>query len=59
MKKIALFFCLYLPLFSLSVMEEREWAKNEFFLSFLEHNSLPLSLYWDLDPQDRELASEI
>lgn len=59
MKKIILFFCLYLPLFSLSVMEEREWAKNEFFLSFLEHNSLPLSLYWDLDPQDRELASEI
>ena len=59
MKKIILLLFLSLPLFALSVVEERECAKNEFFLSFLEHNSLPLSLYWDLDPQDRELASEI
>lgn len=41
------------------VIEEREWAKNQFFLSFLENNSLPLSLYYDLDAQDKELASEI
>lgn len=40
-------------------IEEREWAKNEFFLNFLQNNSLPLALYYDLDAQDKELASEI
>ena len=59
MKNIILLVFLSLPLFALSLIEEREWAKNEAFLNFLEHNSLPLSLYWNLEPQDRELASEI
>ena len=59
MKNIILLVFLSLPLFALSLVEEREWAKNEAFLNFLEHNSLPLSLYWNLEPQDRELASEI
>ncbi|WP_409513381.1 peptidoglycan DD-metalloendopeptidase family protein [Campylobacter sp. MIT 99-7217] len=59
MKTISLLILLSLSLFGASKLEEREWAKNEFFLKFLENNSLPLSLYYELDAQDKELASEI
>lgn len=62
--KNTLKFTLFLSLFytqslAVSSIEERQWAKNEFFLKFLENNSLPSSLYWDLDASDKELASEI
>ncbi len=62
-KKNLLIF-LFLSLMSVNLqaalsIEEREWAKNEFFLNFLENNHLPLSLYYDLDAQDKELASEV
>ncbi|KGI57305.1 peptidoglycan DD-metalloendopeptidase family protein [Campylobacter sp. MIT 97-5078] len=59
MKKLLVLCIFCLQVFAVSSIEEREWAKNEFFLTFLENNNLPLSLYWNLDPQDRELASEI
>lgn len=63
MRKI-LFYLLFFSLVSVNLqaalsVEEREWAKNEFFLNFLENNHLPLSLYYDLDAQDKELASEV
>lgn len=60
MRKKGLLLCLLVAqMFGVVSIEEREWAKNEFFLKFLENNSLPASLYWDLDAQDKELASEI
>lgn len=40
-------------------MEEARWAKGETFLTFLEKNQLPLSIYYDLDKEDQELATEI
>lgn len=58
-KKGFLLCLLAAKLLAIVSVEEREWAKNEFFLKFLENNSLPASLYWDLDAQDKELASEI
>lgn len=60
MIKKGLLLCLFVAqMLAVVSIEEREWAKNEFFLKFLENNSLPASLYWDLDAQDKELASEI
>ncbi|TQR61089.1 peptidoglycan DD-metalloendopeptidase family protein [Campylobacter troglodytis] len=60
MKKLALF-CLFLSsqLFGAVQIEIKEWEKNKFFSTFLEENSLPYSLYRDLDAQEKELASEI
>lgn len=40
-------------------MEEKRWERNETFLDFLERNSLPLKIYYDLDKGDKELATEI
>lgn len=40
-------------------LEELKWKKGESFLSFLESNNIPLYIYYDLDAQDRELATEI
>lgn len=59
MKKGLLLCVLAVAMFATVSVEEREWAKNEFFLKFLENNALPTSLYWDLDTRDKELASEI
>lgn len=59
MKKGLLLSFLVAQIFAAVSIEEREWAKNEFFLKFLENNSLPTNLYWDLDTHDKELASEI
>lgn len=59
MKKGLLLCFLVAQIFAAVSIEEREWARNEFFLKFLENNSLPTNLYWDLDTHDKELASEI
>lgn len=40
-------------------LEESEWKKGESFLTFLEAHNIPLSIYYDLDREDRELATEI
>lgn len=42
-----------------STLVEDNWAKGETFLTFLEKNKLPLSIYYDLDKEDQELATEI
>ena len=59
MKKIIIFIILFtIPLFSAQV-EELNWPKGETFLTFLEKNKIPLSLYYDLEKEDKELCSEI
>ncbi len=40
-------------------MEEWEWEKGESFLTFLEKHEISPSIYYDLDREDRELATEI
>ena len=40
-------------------LEESKWPKGETFLTFLEKNSIPLSLYYSLDKEEQELAAEI
>ena len=42
-----------------STLHVENWAKGETFLTFLEKNSLPLNIYYDLEPQEQELATEI
>jgi murein DD-endopeptidase MepM/ murein hydrolase activator NlpD len=41
------------------VVEERVWEKNKTLLNFLEDNQIPLSLYYNLAPEDKELVEEI
>jgi len=36
-----------------------QWPKGESFLDFLEKNSIPNTLYFDKDDQDKELLAEI
>ena len=42
-----------------STLHVQKWAKGETFLTFLEHNKLPLKIYYDLAPEEQELAAEI
>lgn len=42
-----------------ATMQEHRWESGETFLTFLERQQLPLSIYYDLDRQDKELAGEI
>ena len=59
MKKI-LILLISIVTFVLSAhLEEKVWQRGETLLSFLEKNSLPLSLYYSLDREGKELADEI
>lgn len=42
-----------------STMSENNWQRGETLLTFLESNALPLSIYYNLDREEQELASEI
>ena len=44
---------------SASTLHVEKWVKGETFLTFLESNKLPLSIYYDLDSAEQELATEI
>lgn len=59
MKKGFLLCVLVAQMLGIASIEEVEWVKNETFLKFLDRQKLPTSLYWDLDQQDKELATEI
>ena len=53
-----LLFLLQLTLFG-SIVEYERWPKGETFLTFLEHQKLPQSIYYDLDNEDQKLTEEI
>lgn len=57
-KKIILSMCLVVGL-NAAYLNEGNWKKGESFLTFLEENHIPLSIYYDMDREDRELATEI
>jgi murein DD-endopeptidase MepM/ murein hydrolase activator NlpD len=40
-------------------LKELQWERGETFLTFLQANNIPQSLYFDLEKLDRELCSEI
>jgi len=42
-----------------SSLHVEKWAKGETFLTFLEKNKLPLNIYYDLEAEEQELATEI
>lgn len=41
------------------MVQETKWPKGETFLTFLEKYSIPQSLYFNLEKEDKELCSEI
>ncbi|MFV0480492.1 MAG: peptidoglycan DD-metalloendopeptidase family protein [Campylobacteraceae bacterium] len=57
-KKIVIFLLFVSSLFG-AYVEESSWNKGETFLNFLENNNIPLSLYYNLDNEDKEFASEV
>ena len=59
MKKILLLFLLSFKCFAALSIEELTWENGDTLLEFLQRNSIPMSLYYSLDREDRELASEI
>ena len=63
MKKFSLALLLAVNLFAAapiqSTVEELSWPKGDSFLTFLEKNSIPLKLYYDLDSEDKEFLDEI
>ena len=60
MKKFSLALLLAVNLFAAapiqSTVQELSWPKGDSFLTFLEKNSIPLKLYYDLDSEDKEFS---
>lgn len=60
LKKVFLFTVFLLNLYAISPsVEELEWPSKKSFLTFLNDNNIPSSLYYNLEKDDQELASEI
>ncbi|TKX32771.1 peptidoglycan metallopeptidase Pgp5 [Campylobacter aviculae] len=59
MKKILLLFALVVQSFATLSVEELTWDNGDTLLKFLQRNSIPMSLYYELDKEDQELASDI
>lgn len=59
MAKFIIFLSLFVSFASASYVEELKWPKGETFLTFLEKNHLPSSIYYSLDKEEQELAAEI
>ena len=57
-KIIFVLFFIITSLFSAEVKESK-WPAGETFLTFLDKYSIPQSLYFDLEKEDKELCSEI
>lgn len=62
MRKIILILSIFLSVNLTSKelkMEELIWERGESFLFFLQKNQIPLSIYHNLDKEDKELTAEI
>ncbi|WP_263833229.1 peptidoglycan DD-metalloendopeptidase family protein [Sulfurospirillum oryzae] len=59
MAKILTLLFLFLSFAQASYVEELKWPKGETFLTFLDKNHLPSSIYYTLDKEEQELAAEI
>ena len=58
MRLLSVFLLLLTSMYALEV-QQLSWPKGESFLTFLENNKIPQSLYYDLDKEAKELCSEI
>jgi len=58
-KKIILIMALFLNSLLATEIKELPWPMGESFLTFLDKYSIPQKLYFDLEKEDKELASEI
>ncbi|TKX31769.1 peptidoglycan metallopeptidase Pgp5 [Campylobacter estrildidarum] len=59
MRKILLLFVFVIQSFAALSIEESTWDNGDTLLKFLQRNSIPMSLYYELDKEDQELASDI
>ncbi|WP_198305614.1 M23 family metallopeptidase [Arcobacter vandammei] len=59
MKKIIICTILFINILFSAQIEELNWSRGETFLTFLERFKVPLSLYYELEKEDKELCSEI
>jgi len=59
MAKFIVILSLFLSVTQAAYMEELKWPKGETFLTFLDKNHLPSSIYYSLDKEEQELATEI
>ncbi|EPP4233489.1 M23 family peptidase, partial [Campylobacter coli] len=59
MKKLLLLFAFVIQSFAALSVEELTWDNGDTLLKFLQRNSIPISLYYGLDREDQELASDI
>ena len=59
MKKMMTLWLLFLSFSFGAYLEEDKWPKGVTFLTFLEKNQLPSSIYYTLDKEEQELAAEI
>ena len=63
MRKFSLALLLTVNLFATEpaqpTVQELSWPNGDTFLTFLEKNSIPLSIYYDMDSDDKEFVSEI
>ncbi|MBP9493277.1 MAG: peptidoglycan DD-metalloendopeptidase family protein [Sulfurospirillum sp.] len=59
MGKIAIIILLFFISVHAAYVEELKWPKGETFLTFLEKSGLPQSIYYSLDKEEQELATEI
>ncbi len=41
------------------MVEDRVWGSGETMLAFLQENEIPLKLYYEMDPEDEKLLSDI
>ncbi|EAI3821434.1 M23 family metallopeptidase [Campylobacter coli] len=59
MKKLLLLFAFVIQSFAALSVEELTWDNGDTLLKFLQRNSIPMSLYYELDREDQELTSDI
>ncbi|AXP08312.1 peptidoglycan DD-metalloendopeptidase family protein [Campylobacter hepaticus] len=59
MKKLLFLFIFVVQSFAALSVEELTWDNGDTLLKFLQRNSIPMSLYYGLDKEDQELASDI
>ena len=60
MKKIILSILAFMNLNAATTsVEELIWPQGDTFLAFLERHNIPLSIYYNLSGEDKELASEL
>ena len=59
MMRFVLLFIMLVFSLDASSLHVQKWPKGETFLTFLEKNKLPLSIYYDLAGEEKELTAEI